>query len=211
MPEAWPLSTFPVKALQWKRRLMRFGGGLGVLGPSQVGLGGGGGWWEARLPGSVLVDAADALEWEGRIDDADGGFKVWEVPYIREDQPSGTVAKFGAAAARNATQVRVTRVSGFSAPLKRGMVFGVSHATQGKRIYRIKRVVTANISAGVDLVVLNLPLREAVANNQAVDFNTPACVMILDDPNDDAYPEFDGAWQAEVGVNFREAVEQDFT
>ncbi len=210
MAEAWPLSTFPVKALQWKRRRIRLGGGGALFGPGQIGIGGGGGWWEVNLPGSLLYDQTAKRTWEALIDRADGGYAVFEVPYLEETPVSGTTAKFGAAAALGATQVRITRQSGFNGALAIGgpAAFTVAHSTEGDRLYRIQRIVTANIATNTDLVELNIPLRQAVANNDPVDFNAPRCLMRIADDSDDAYPEMDGAWISEVGVRLVEAFEQ---
>lgn len=209
MAEAWPLSTFPVSALNWKPRKVRRGGGMGITGPGQTGQSAGR-WWEVNLPGSVLESQTARRIWDALIDRGDGGFATFEVPYLEETPETGKTARFGAAAALRATQVRIERVAGFSGALALGgpAAFSVTHATQGKRLYRIQRIITANIATNTDLVEINIPLREAVADDQAIDFNTPACLMRIEDPDDEAYPTFDATWTAEVGVRLVEAFEQ---
>lgn len=93
--------------------------------------------------------------------------------------PTGPiVASVVGALALRATQA-VIRVSA-GAALKGGEEFAINHATKGWRCYTVGQVVS---SAGADYTVkFRSPLREAVEDGASVDFNGPACVMRLADP-----------------------------
>jgi hypothetical protein len=80
---------------------------------------------------------------------------------------------FGASAALRATTVRLTQTAGGT--ITEGMQFSVDHATWGRRMYRLIR----DNADSPHTWKIRPPLREAVTNGTAVDFNRPGCVMRL--------------------------------
>lgn len=89
------------------------------------------------------------------------------------DHPVTITASLVGAAALRATQIVIKVTVG--GDLEAGQHFSLSHATKGKRLYRIRRVISR---AGQDWTVdVRPPLRQATTNGLAVDFVTPGCVM----------------------------------
>jgi len=212
MAEAWPFSTFGVGSLGWKLARTRIGGGMSISGRGQVGVVDGGGSWEVDLDETSIATQTERRIWNALILRADAGGAVFEVPYLEEEPVSGTTARFAAAADLGATTAQIQRQGGFSAALALGgpQAFTVVHATEGARLYLIRKITSAGSAGagGIDTVEFLPALREAVTLNQAIDFNSPRCLMRLEDPNDDAWPVMKAPWTADVGVKLVEAFRQ---
>lgn len=96
----------------------------------------------------------------------------------------------GAAALRAVQLVFTGNLAG--RPLMGGEWFGIQHPTKGWRAYKVRRVVAQNdLGATVEF---RPPLREAVADNQAIDFANPRCLMVADG-------------RPGTGLRFRRAIE----
>jgi hypothetical protein len=81
-----------------------------------------------------------------------------------------------AAAALRARSLTIT-FTGAHKPLVGGERFSINHSIWGPRMYPIEKVTGGTVDAPV--VRLGVPLRQAVANGTALDFNRPGCVMQL--------------------------------
>lgn len=196
MADAYSFATFPVSSLNWRRLGTVISGGPTLSGPGQLGKFDGGGWWGVELGGVVLETQAERRAWTALLLALDEGLGQIEMGYLEETPMSGTTARFAAAAADRATTVQIERQSGFSGPLQPGTPFSVANSAAYDRLHIVKRVVST--VGSVDTVEIRVPLRQAVALNQAVDFNAPRCLMRLDDPEGEAWPTFDGTWTGSV-------------
>lgn len=85
------------------------------------------------------------------------------------------------AAALRATTLTLA-LSGNYRALVGGEQLAFDHANWGRRMYRVEAIPGG--SAAAPVVRISPPLREAVTNGQAADFNRPGCVMQLAAPMD---------------------------
>jgi hypothetical protein len=124
-------------------------------------------------------------------------------PYFPEAVGFATpwiVAHATADAALRATELSLTVVNG--ARVKGGEVFAINHPTAGRRIYRVGRVLAR---AGQDATVqIRPPLREAITDGNALDFDWPSVVATLL-PDADISPEILYGRSSVVDILFREA------
>lgn len=207
-------------------------GGESLSGETDVIKTDGGGYWVVQMAGIELTSPDLIKAWRAWEDELDGGVTKVLVPVAdvrhaprpiiggRPGSPSKLhaastdpyfpeavgfaspfiVAKFGAAAALRATQVAIEVTRG--ARLKGGEVLAVSHATAGRRCYRVRRVISQ--VGQVATVLIRPPLRQAVANNMAVDFDWPSLVATLI-PESDISPDIEFGRRATVDIAFRES------
>lgn len=192
----------------------------------------GGGFWVVALSGIELLTPDLIRAWRVWEDELDGGvtkvlLPVADVrqaprpivagklsspsklhsasvdPYFPEAVGFATpwiVAKVTEPAALRATTLVITVEKG--ARLKGGEVFAVDHATKGRRVYRVRRVLGRD---GQECTVLiRPPLREAVADNAPVDFDWPSLVVTLV-PEADISPDIEYGRSSTVDITFREA------
>lgn len=125
-------------------------------------------------------------------------------PYFPEAVGFATpwiVAKFSQPASLRATEVEIEVTSG--ARLKGGEMFAVTHAAMGRRVYRVGRVLSRP-TAQAAVVTIRPPLREAVADNMAVDFDWPSLVATVL-PEADISPELEYGRRGTVDITFRES------
>lgn len=162
----------------------------------------GGGFWTVALNDIQLWDRTQPLLWRAVRQLANGG--VTPLVVSRSDQlqpwPNGVisygaigfsdtalfsdgtgfeqpvidVATVGAAALR-ATSLQLVLLN--SGALLGGEAFSIEHPTFGWRMYEIATVTATDATRAT--VTFNPPLREAVADGAAVEFDRPRCVMKL--------------------------------
>lgn len=161
----------------------------------------GGGFWTVSLNDIQLWERSHALLWRAIRQIAAGGVNPLVVS--RSDQlqpwPSGApygvisfddgmlfddgagfdqvvidVVTSGAAARRATSLVLKLNVCG---DLLGGESFAIAHPTFGWRMYEIATVLPVDVTHVA--VTFNPPLREAVADGTAVEFDRPRCVMKL--------------------------------
>jgi hypothetical protein len=166
--------------------------------------------WEDELAGgvtTVLVPIADVRQAPrplagSALASPSGLHAATDDPYFPEAVGFATpfiVATSGPGALR-ATQVTITVTRG--ARLKGGEHFAIDHPTVGRRVYRVSRVVGR---VGQQATVkIRPPLREAIADGTAVDFDWPSFVGKLV-PDADISPEIGYGRHAAVDIAFREA------
>lgn len=83
-----------------------------------------------------------------------------------------------------------------------GEHFSLDHATAGRRMYRIARVVSDD-DAGNLVVQIRPPLREAITAGMVADFNKPGCVMRQ--ATAEAAPAVEGHILASASISFIES------
>lgn len=88
------------------------------------------------------------------------------------------------------------------ARLKGGEVFAISHATSGRRCYRVGRVLSRDGQTAV--AQIRPPLREAIADDTALDFDWPSFVATVL-PDAEISPELENGRRAVVDIAFRES------
>ena len=88
-------------------------------------------------------------------------------------------ATLNAGAAVRATSVQILLTAG--AALRGGELFSIRHDTHLDRTYRVSKITA--ISGSVYTCDIRPPLREAVAAGKWLEFDYPACVMQLAEPN----------------------------
>lgn len=207
-------------------------GGESLSGQTDVLKTDGGGFWVVQMTGIELISADLIRAWRAWEDELDSGATKVLVPIAdvrqaprpiiagRLGSPSAMradsddpyfpeavgfatpwiVAKITAPAALRATTVTINVERG--ARVKGGEFFAVNHATEGRRAYRIRRVVSRDGQEAT--VLIRPPLREAVADNTPVDFDWPSftCVLV---PEADISPDIEYGRHSTVDIAFREA------
>lgn len=109
------------------------------------------------------------------------------------------VASVVAAADLRATQLTIDVTRG--GRIKGGETFALEHATKGRRVYRVGRVISR--SGQMAVVSIRPPLREAIAAAAPVDFDWPSFVAALV-PQTDISPRVELGRRATVDIVFRE-------
>lgn len=198
---AWDFGVFPAETLRWRLAGAQLSGPGTLSGPPQTAEISGGGWWTCEPAGMLLWTQDEWSAYEGLLLDLFGGVETIEVPMAANLVGSAdVVATVTAAAALRATTMELTATAGTIRP---GAPFGITHATKGKRGYMVRKIVSE--VAGVYTVKILPPLREAVADDAAVDFATPAVLMKMDDPGGDAWPTIGPDLSARTSIRFVEA------
>jgi hypothetical protein len=103
-------------------------------------------------------------------------------------------------AALRATSLVINVTGG--ARLKGGERFAIAHATEGRRVYRVGRITAQ--SGQQATVTIRPPLREAVADATAVDFDWPSMVAVKV-PDFDISPTIERGRYGRVDITFRES------
>lgn len=169
--------------------------------------------WQTELAGGVervLVPIADLRQAPrpvvgGRLASPSQIANGSDDPYFPEAVGFATplvVAWVSANAALRATQLNIAVSRG--ARLKGGETFALEHPTRGRRVYRVGRVL-ARPSDQTATVKIEPPLREAVSDGTAADFDWPSLVCTLI-PEADISPELDYGRAGTVDIAFREAM-----
>lgn len=207
-------------------------GGESLSGQTDVIKTDGGGYWFVQMAGIELITPDLVRAWRAWEDELDSGVTKVLVPvadvrhaprpvvggslsrpsqlqndsvdpYFPEAVGFATpwiVAKITAAAALRATTVTIEVERG--ARLKGGEIFAIAHATAGRRIYRVRRVLDRDGQSAT--VLIRTPLREAVAIDTPVDFDWPSLVATLV-PEADISPDIEYGNRSTVDISFREA------
>lgn len=192
----------------------------------------GGGYWMIQMADIQLLDDDQLRAWQAWEDYLDGGVQrvlvpvpelrtaprpiaggvlsspsqlatTSDDPYFPEALAFGVpwiIATIEGAAALRATQITIDVERG--ARLKGGERFALTHAVSGRRVYRVMRV----LSKAGQLATVNIrpPLREAVVDEQAVDFDWPSMVATMM-PDQDISPRIERGRTARVSIAFRES------
>jgi hypothetical protein len=167
--------------------------------------------WEAELEGGVtrvLVPIADIRHAPrsaiGKVLAKPSDLAAESVdPYFPEALGFATpfiIAETVGAALLRATQLVIDVTRG--ARLKGGEHFAINHATSGRRIYRVHRVLSRDGQQAT--VSIRPPLREAIADGTALDFDWPSVVAVVMPENDISADIGNG--HASVNIAFREAL-----
>lgn len=207
-------------------------GGESLSGIGQVLNTDGGGFWLVTMTGIALISPDLIRAWRAWEEYFDGGTAHCLVPIadIRQAPrtvaggklalPSDLLATSGdpyfpdavgfqtpfiiatvvSAAPLRATQLAINVIRG--ARLKGGETFSLDHATKGRRMYRVQRVVSTVGQQSV--VTIRPPLREAIGAGANADFDWPSCTMQLV-PGTDISPDIELGTMAGVSIAFREA------
>jgi len=229
----FPTHLFNPLTIRLQPRATVIEGGENLLGERDVLRTDGGGYWVADMVGIELLtpDLIRAWEaWEGHLQ---GGMTrvLVPVPSLRQaPRPAGgpglmrpaalvaesddpyfpeakafaspliVAASIGAAALR-ATQLDIAISRG--ARLRGGERFAIDHPAVGRRVYKVARVLARD---GLEATcVITPPLREAIGDGTALDFDWPSMVATLV-PNSEISPELMGDRHATVNIAFREAM-----
>ena len=193
--DTYPLAALPPRDVEWSPIAQTRGGGQSLSGLAQLTRLDGGGFWMCRYiqvptPTPSAIEAHAALE--ARLDGGAAPIIVPRpiTPKRMEDATFSDGATFAdrsdftapscivtaaEAAALRATTLRVTVSAG-----ELGAYFTIEHPTMGPRYYAIGR--RALVSGTTYDLTIRTPLREAVSAGEALDFDTPRCVMRLADP-----------------------------
>lgn len=99
-----------------------------------------------------------------------------------------------------ATTIRIT--STLAQPLIGGEWFSIEHPTKDWRAYRIAKLFPVEGSPGQYDLTFRPPLREAVADGEAVELLTPRCLMVQDAPTSTA---LENRRYTEAAIRFVEA------
>ncbi len=207
-------------------------GGESLSGETDVIRTDGGGYWMIIMSGIDLINDAQLKAWQAWEDHLDGGATKVLVPVpelrqaprpalpLRPSQllatsddpyfpealafatPWITASIVGAGALR-ATEITIDVTGG--ARLMGGERFAIDNATSGRRVHRVRRVLSRGGTDGQQATVsIRPPLREAVTNGQAVDFDWPSVVATLM-PDSNISPVIERGRYARVDISFREA------
>lgn len=230
----FPTHIFRPKSIQIKPISVTLEGGESLSGEQDVLQTDGGGRWQISMSGIMLDTPDKIRAWRAWEDTLYGGtiqciVPVADIrqaprpvvsgvptspgplangsadPYFPEAVGYATpyiVATIVDAAALRATQVKINVSQGSA--LKGGEVFALNHATKGRRIYRIARVISRPTGTSA-IVQIRTPLREAVAGGMAADFDWPSVVCTLL-PSAEISPNLQQGHFDELSIVFVESV-----
>lgn len=126
---------------------------------------------------------------------------------VADTVPSYIAGITGDGAAVGATTMKIRILRGTA--LKAGHLFSINHATKGWRLYRVVEILTSTDSptTDTDATLYNLtirpPLREAIVQSQALEFDWPRCIMRLK-PDESMAWSISGYWRGEPSASFVE-------
>lgn len=228
----FPTHLFNPASIQIKLAGVAISGGEALSGETDTIRTDGGGYWVVRMSGIELITPDQIRAWRAWEDMLDGGVEKVLVPvadvrqaprpvvggalsrpsqlenssddpYFPEAIAFATpwiVASVTGSAALRATQLVINVTRG--ARLRGGEVFAVDHAVSGRRLYRVRRVLS---STGQEATVsIRPPLREALTAPKSADFDWPALTATLV-PDNDISPDIQNGRHASVNIAFREA------
>ena len=168
--------------------------------------------WEDHLEGGVqrvLVPVADVRNAPrpiigGRLGSPSRLHSESGDPYFPEAVGFATpfiVARVVGAWPLRATTIKIAIDRGQR--LKGGEVFALDHATKGRRCYRVGRVLARDEQEAT--VTIRTPLRQAIADGMAADFDWPSLVATLV-PETNISPGLQYGRSGLVNIVFREAL-----
>lgn len=227
----WPTDLFKAAQMEASLQGRVLSGGVSSSGLSQVVRTDGGGLWRIVFGGIQLRRPDLIRAWRALEVILDGGVANVIVPIcdLRQaprplvggvpapptaptphsddsffDDETGYVSNLIVAETVGAADLRATTLDidiSVGVALRGGEQFTIVHPTAGPRMYRIGQVQSAGT---VHTVRFLPPLREAVADGAAIDFDNPRNVMRLADP-DGMRLALDMGRFATVGVTFIES------
>jgi hypothetical protein len=201
----FPTRLFNPVSLQARVVGAALSGAQSLAGETQFADLSGGGRWAVEFGASDLLDPAIVKAWRALTAAADNGVTQILVPLadrlhqpvtptlttpdpfgltIYDDgltpwAPDQVTATVTSAAALGETELRFN----FAAPvhLVGGEHFSILHADWGWRLYIVTRVKSGGVGSG-DATVIDFrpPLREAVAPDDLLNFDSPRCLMRID-------------------------------
>jgi len=201
----FPTRLFKPSSLQARLLGAAISGGASLTGDTQLADISGGGRWAVDFGASDLLDPAIVKAWRALAAAADNGVTQILVPLadrlhqpvtptlttpdpfglsIYDDGltpwgPDQVTATATSIAALGETELHFT----FTAPraLVGGEHFSILHAAWGWRLHIVTRVKSGGVGSG-DATVIDFrpPLREAVAIDDLLNFDSPRCLMRLD-------------------------------
>jgi len=178
----FPRALLRPRSERWTLKGVALNGGVSVGGLSPVSRTDGGGLWVCEQ-NFLLATPAQRKAGRALMAQLDGGAATVEVPrFVGDDGPGGTWSmdySAADAAALRATALNVTVTVGL--PLTGGEAFTIDHPVRGKRTYDV--ATSGALTAGEQAITFRPPLREAVTT-EAIDFQTPSCVMRLANPDE---------------------------
>ena len=183
--------------------------GVELLSPDQIRA-----WraWEDHLEGGVqrvLVPVADVRNAPrpiigGRLASPSRILPHSDDPYFPEAIGFATpliIARIVGARPLRATTVTIFVERGQR--LRGGEVFALDHSVKGRRCYRVGRVLSR--SGQQATVTIRTPLRQAIPDGMAADFDWPSLVATLV-PDTDISPDLQYGRSGTVDIVFREAL-----
>ena len=152
---------------------------------------------------AFIVPLTDAKHQQfGEITTPVGGFPWWDEADFADTEPH---ALLNASAALRATTL-VVDVSALSGRLHEGIWLSIDHGAWRHRAYRIAEIVADD---GLEATIkVRPPLREATAQDTAVEFYDPKCTMRVDGSM--RAPRSMG-WASSQGVRFIEDFSGDYS
>lgn len=201
----WPFRLLPPYAAKWSRVGAAMLGPVSIDGAQQqASRTDGGGLW--RLDCSFEAKTVDQIlalrAWDAYLDAGTTEFimPVLDLPFaprptiagrpMKPGKPASASDPFGesgdygsalmmasnvGAASLRATSITINMVQGSS--IRAGQIFSINHAMKGWRKYNIQRVTSAD--GNLFTVSFRPPLREAITDGTAIEFDIPRCVMRL--------------------------------
>lgn len=181
---AWPATLERERSLRWSPRFGNEHSPPTLDGTVQVRNANGGGLWEAAFGTEQLRTKAQVLAWQAIEAEAQGGLQPIDVPLLlcaQRPRPTDlsaiVITAVGVMAARDISG-RVDLEN--AGELVAGMHFADYDATTyGWRLYRIASVAAVVGQPTQRDIGFWPPLRFAVADNHAFEFEAPRCVMKL--------------------------------
>jgi hypothetical protein len=180
----WPTTLERERSLRWSPRFGNEHSPPTLDGSIQVRNINGGGLWEAAFGTEQLRGREQLLAWQAMEVSAQGGLQPIDVPLLlcrQRPRPANltaiVVTAVGALAARDmAARVDLEN----SGELAAGMHFAdYDAALYGWRLYRIDSVAAVGGQPTQRDITFWPPLRFAIADNHALEFEAPRCVMKL--------------------------------
>lgn len=182
MPDAIivPSSMMREREVAWNLAASTVSPGQSSFGNFQIVRLDGGGVWTAQWFDVSVMTAAHVRTFRSIAAQAENGATPLVVSRCESRQRlPGTLATVAGATALRATDIKIALTAG--AAIQAGEIFSISHPNQGWRMYEIKSAVATG--GGQYLVSFRPPLREAAANGDKVEFDSPRCTMRLASPS----------------------------
>lgn len=185
-------SVFPTDELfdpeteVWRLRGVTISGGVSVGGSTTLSRTDGGGLWTCEQTGIDLwtkeqLLAASALDMQLEAGASPIEVRCFSFPLrpVPEGSDWAVSTDLTADAALRATTLEL--VHNVGAPLIGGEPFSLTHATHGKRLYKVHSADAAVLVGDLlhQTIRIRPPLREAAVDGASLDFATPGCVMRL--------------------------------
>lgn len=199
-----------------------FSGGRNVLGIAQSVNYDAGGVWKITYGRIEIFHPAQHRAWIAASVRMNGGvmpmnilvpvgyvnpFPTTPQEFTEVDGTPIIVAEMGDGAGLYASSIFIRVITG--ATLEAGDLFSINHATVGWRLYSVMNVNNSTDSPTTDedailySVDIRPPLREAVSQGDALEFDWPRCAMKLPDGESMVWSPA-GWWRARPTVNFIE-------